>query len=78
MATSQQSSKEILLVMKSEGYYKKGTQSQPESEQYIQIINIYPTLQNTLIYFRDKKLIKYSLNKILQNNLQNIKFQAAI
>ena len=73
MTSSQKSSKELSLEMKSYGYYKKVAKSYREAEQYIQMINIYPTFQNTLIYFRDKKLFKYSLNKIFLNNLQNIK-----
>ena len=40
MATSQQSYKELSVEIKFEGYYKKGTQSYRESEQYIQMINI--------------------------------------
>ena len=44
METSQQSSKELSLRMKSEGYYKKVTQSYRESEKYIQRINLYRTL----------------------------------
>ena len=43
MATSQQSSKELSLEMKSEGHYKKSAQSYQESEQYIKMINLYPT-----------------------------------
>jgi len=64
MITSQKSSKVLSLEMKSEGFYKKGAQYYREAEQYIQMIKIYPTLQNTFIYFGNKKLVKYSLNKI--------------
>ena len=49
MTTSQQSSKEIPLDMKSEGHYKKAAKTYRESEQYIKMINIYPTLQNPLL-----------------------------
>jgi len=48
MATSQQSYKELSVEIKFEGYYKKGTQSYRDSEQYIHISN----LKNTLIYFK--------------------------
>ena len=49
MTTSQKSSRKISLEMKSEGHYKKAAKSYRESPQYIKMINLYPTLQNTLI-----------------------------
>ncbi len=58
MTTSQQSSKELSLEMKSEGHYKKVAKSYRKSEQYIKMINLYPTLQNTLIDCRDENLVK--------------------
>jgi len=58
MTTSQQSSKELSLEMKSEGHYKKAAKSYRESEQYIKMINIYISLQNTLIEYRDENLVK--------------------
>ena len=57
MKTSQQSYKELSLDMKSEVHYKKAAKSYRESEQYIKMINIYPTLQKTLIDCRDEKLV---------------------
>ena len=58
MTTSQQSSKELSLEMKSEGHYKKVAKSYRKSEQYIKMINLYPTLQNTLIDCRNENLVK--------------------
>ena len=58
MTTSQQSSKELSLEMKSEGHYKKVAKSYRKSEQYIKMINIYTSLQNTLIEYRDENLVK--------------------
>ncbi len=57
MKTSQQSYKELSLDMKSEVHYKKAAKSYRESEQYIKMINIYPTLQKTLIDCRDENLV---------------------
>ena len=58
MKTSQQSSKELSLEMKSEGHYKKVAKSYRKSEQYIKMINLYPTLHNTLIDCRNENLVK--------------------
>ena len=58
MTTSQQSSKELSLEMKSEGHYKKVAKSYRKSEQYIKMINLYPTLHNTLIECRYENLVK--------------------
>ena len=58
MTTSQQSSKELSLEMKSEGHYKKVAKSYRKSEQYIKMINLYPTLNNTLIDCRNENLVK--------------------
>ena len=58
MANSQQSSKELSLEMKSEGHYKKVAKSYRKSEQYINMINLYPTLHNTLIDCRNENLVK--------------------
>ena len=49
MTTSQESSRKISLEMKSEVHYKKAAKSYRKSQQYIKMINLYPTLQNTLI-----------------------------
>ena len=58
MTTSQKSSRKISLEMKSEGHYKKAAKSYRESEQYIKMINLYPTLQNTLIDCEGELLIE--------------------
>ena len=58
MTTSQESSGKISLEMKSEIHYKKAAKSYRKSLQYIKMINLYPTLQNTLIYCKDEDLIE--------------------
>ena len=58
MTTSQESSRKISLEMKSEFHYKKAAISYRKSQQYIKMINLYPTLQNTLIECKDENLIK--------------------
>ena len=50
--------RKISLEMKSEGHYKKAAKSYRKSQQYIKMINLYPTLQNTLIDCKDENLIK--------------------
>ena len=49
MTTFKESSRKISLEMKSEVHYKKAAKSYRKSKQYINMINLYPTLQNTLI-----------------------------
>ena len=58
MTTSQESSRKISLEMKSEGHYKKAAKSYRKSEQYIRMINLYTTLQNTLIDCKDEYLVE--------------------
>ena len=58
MTTSQESSIKISLEMKSEVHYKKAAKSYRKSQQYIKMINLYPTLQNTLIDCKDENLIE--------------------
>ena len=58
MTPSQESSRKISLEMKSEGHYKEAAKSYRKSEQYIKMINLYPTLQNTLIECADENLIE--------------------
>ena len=58
MTTSQESSRKFSLEMKSEVHYKKAAKSYRKSKQYINMINLYPTLQNTLIECKDEYLIK--------------------
>ena len=58
MTTSQKSSRKISLEMKSEVHYKQAAKSYRKSQQYIKMINLYPTLQNTLIDCKDENLIE--------------------
>ena len=58
MTTSQDSSRKISLEMKSEVHYKKAAKSYRKSQQYIQMINLYPTLQNTLLECENENLIE--------------------
>ena len=58
MTTFQESSRKISLEMKSEVHYKKAAKSYRKSKQYINMINLYPTLQNTLIECKDENLIE--------------------
>ena len=58
MTTSQKSSRKISLEMKSEVHYKEAAKSYRKSEQYIKMINLYPTLQNTLIECKDESLVE--------------------
>ena len=58
MKTSQESARKISLEMKSEVHYQKAAKTYKKSQQYIKMINLYPTLQNTLIDCRDENLIE--------------------
>ena len=57
MTTSQTNTRKISLEMKSEGHYKKAAKSYRKSEQYINMINLYPILQNTLIDCANENLV---------------------
>ena len=57
MTTIQKTSKKISLEMKSEGHYKKAAKSYRKSDQYINMINLYPILQNTLIECENENLV---------------------
>ena len=57
MTISQRNTKKISLEMKSEGHYKKAAKSYRKSEQYINMINLYPILQTTLIDCEDENLV---------------------
>ena len=57
MTVSQKNTRKISLEMKSEGHYKKAAKSYRKSEQYINMINLYPILQNTLIDCANENLI---------------------
>ena len=58
MTISQTSSEKISLTMKSEGHYKKAAESYRKSEQYNNMINLYPILQYTLIDCKNENLIE--------------------
>ncbi|MBO8204203.1 hypothetical protein [Prochlorococcus marinus] len=58
MKSPQESSRKISLEMKSEVHYKKAAKSYRKSQQYIKMINLYPTLQNTLIDCKGEHLIE--------------------
>ena len=58
MSASQETSRKISLEMKSEVHYKNVAISYRKSQQYIKMINLYPTLQNTLIECKDENLIE--------------------
>ena len=58
MTTAQRTSKKISLEMKSQLHYKKAAKSYRKSDQYINMINLYPILQSTLIDCEDENLVK--------------------
>ena len=58
MTISRESSRKISLEMKSEVHYKKAAKSYRKSQQYIKMINLYPTLQNTLIECENENLVE--------------------
>ena len=57
MTISQRNLKKISLEMKSEGHYKKAAKTYRKSKQYINMINLYPILQTTLIECKDENLV---------------------
>ena len=57
MTTSQRTSRKISLEMKSHGHYKKAAKSYRKSDQYINMINLYPILQSTLIDCENENLV---------------------
>ena len=58
MINSKSNSRKNLLEMKSEGHYKKAAKSYRKSDQYTNMINLYPILQTTLIDCEDENLVK--------------------
>ncbi len=58
MTTSQESLRKVSLEMKSEVHYKKAAKSYRKSQQYIEMISLYPTLQNTLIECKNENLVQ--------------------
>ncbi len=57
MTTFQGTSRKISLEMKSEGHYKKAAKTYRKSDQYINMINLYPILQTTLNECKDENLV---------------------
>ena len=58
MTISQRTSRKISLEMKSEGHYKKAAKTYRKSDQYINMLNLYPILQSTLIECKEENLVK--------------------
>ena len=58
MTITQKDSKKISLEMKSEVHYKKAAESYRKSEQYINMLDLYPILQSTLKDCINENLIK--------------------
>ena len=58
MTISHKPSEKISLIMKSEGHYKKAAEIYRNSEQYNNMINLYPILQNTLLDCQNENLVK--------------------
>ena len=58
MTISQNPSEKISIIMKSEGHYKKAAEIYRRSEQYSNMINLYPILQNTLMDCKNENLIQ--------------------
>ena len=58
MTIFQRTSRQISLEMKSEGHYKKAAKTYRKSDQYINMLNLYPILQSTLIECKEENLVK--------------------
>ena len=58
MTISHKLPKKNSLEMKSEGHYKKAAESYRKSKQYINMINLYPILQTTLLDCKDENLVE--------------------
>ena len=58
MTISPNTSQNISLVMKSESHYKKAAEGYRKSSQYINMISLYPILQNMLNECKDENLIQ--------------------
>ena len=52
------SSKKISLEMKSATHYKKAAEGYRKSRQYINMISLYPILQNMLVECKDENLVQ--------------------
>tara|TARA_Y100000991_G_scaffold194774_1_gene163645 strand:- start:165 stop:341 length:177 start_codon:yes stop_codon:yes gene_type:complete len=58
MTIFKRTSRKISLEMKSEGHYKKAAKTYRKSDQYINMLNLYPILQSTLIECKEENLVK--------------------
>ena len=58
MTISQKPIKKFSLEMKSETHYKKAAESYRKSPQYINMISLYPILENMLNECKDENLIQ--------------------
>ncbi len=57
MTISQKASKKVSLEMKSENHYKKAAENYRKSSQYINMINLYPILQSSLLDCKNESLV---------------------
>ena len=57
MTISQESLNKFSMEMKSEIHYKKAAENYKKSKQYINMINLYPILQNSLMDCKDENFI---------------------
>ena len=58
MTIIQRTSSKISLEMKSEWHYKKAANNYRKSKQYINMINLYPILQSTLVECKNENLVE--------------------
>jgi len=58
MTISHKASKKVSLEMKSEIHYKKAAEDYRTSRQYINMISLYPILQNSLLDCENENLIE--------------------
>ena len=58
MTISHKPPKKISLIMKSQGHYKKAAEVYKRSEQYNNMINLYPILQNSLLDCKNENLVE--------------------
>ena len=58
MTISQKPSEKISLTMKSVVHYKKVAENYRKSQQYNNMINLYPVMQNTLIDCKNENLVE--------------------
>ena len=58
MTISQKSSKKVSLEMKSEIHYKQAADAYRKSDQYNNMLSLYPILKNTLIDCKGENLVE--------------------